>query len=171
MRIEEALSKLDEGCVMSRGDKGVGVMRSARVRLPKETVKKMFGVEAQMTFEPSLLSLSKQGVLSPYIITTEDLNANDWRVTNLSLGESATDAIKHRGFVTVDEGEIGMFYTYMIGHGLGEVIAQDFVPSTNSTRFLVESVHFSAFNKEDGIPNYTLVVDEVLEKVVFVREV
>lgn len=171
MRIEEALQKLDEGCVMSRGDKGVGVMRSARVKLPKELVKSMFGVEAPMTFEPSLLALSKQGVLSPYIITAEDLNADDWRVSNLSLGESTTDAVKHRGIIMVPEAEVGVFYNYLIGYGLGEVIAQDFIPSRGSVRFIVESTHFTAYDKEDGMPNYTMVVDEVLEKVVFVREV
>lgn len=171
MRIEEVLQKLDNGSVMSRGENGVGIMRSARVTIPKEVVKKMFGVDAPMVLQPSLLALSREGSLSPYIITTDDLNADDWRVSNLSLGESENDAIKHRGFITVPESESEAVKSYIYGYGLGEIVGEAYNNSHATVRFTVESTYLESYDKADGIPNYTMLVDEILEKVVFVREV
>lgn len=167
MKLLDIIQKMDEGFVLSRVDSPIGIMKTSGVKLPREVAKGLLGCHHTMFLKAMIVSVDNSGHIEPYVFTSADLSATDWKCSLLTAGETKEDVVKYKGVCEVDNNNVRDFYMIIARTEVAQILSSMYNHNTERTTFILESSKFKPELAGGGLRSYTMIFDEDLDKVEF----
>lgn len=171
MKFHEVFAQLEAGKVLVQEGEDSCLIRTATVGLSAEVMKQMTGMDSPVILESSVMRLTKEGRMVPFVLDSATMNADNWKAVDLKTGESPEDRTKHRGIIVAHPEVVQNLIAIWTRHECGDIIAMKSAEGGNMVELLLDSAMFTAPQTGNETPRYIMQYDEVLDKVEFKHDV